>query len=297
MIEAANHFIYIENQFFISRTAGKPVKNSISIALIERIKIAAVEKQKFRVIVVMPLLPGFEGKIDSSSILKAQMHWQYSTICRGILSIIKQLKKDKSIENIDDFISFYSLRTHALLNEIPVTEMIYVHSKLMIIDDKTVIIGSANINDRSLLGNRDSEIAVVITDKLKIDSIIDGLPVQVSKFAHSLRMHLFQEFTQCEDLSLLVDPLSEKFWNFWKTTAENNTFWYRHVFRCVPDNNVQKIDQLDEFERGGSLHEYQKLNENVKGFLVEFPLDFLKKESLKITIFNKEYLLPEENFV
>lgn len=30
----------------------------------------------------------------------------------------------------------------------------------MIIDDRKVIIGSANINDRSMNGNRDSEIAV-----------------------------------------------------------------------------------------------------------------------------------------
>ncbi len=30
----------------------------------------------------------------------------------------------------------------------------------MIVDDKYAIIGSANINDRSLLGDRDSEIAV-----------------------------------------------------------------------------------------------------------------------------------------
>jgi len=43
-----------------------------------------------------------------------------------------------------------------VLNKIPVTEIIYVHSKLMIVDDKKVICGSANINDRSLLGNRDS---------------------------------------------------------------------------------------------------------------------------------------------
>lgn len=31
----------------------------------------------------------------------------------------------------------------------------------MIIDDKITICGSANLNDRSLLGDRDSEIAVV----------------------------------------------------------------------------------------------------------------------------------------
>lgn len=32
---------------------------------------------------------------------------------------------------------------------------------MMIIDDQIAIIGSANINDRSLKGNRDSEIAVI----------------------------------------------------------------------------------------------------------------------------------------
>ena len=31
----------------------------------------------------------------------------------------------------------------------PVTEMVYVHSKLIIADDCRMIIGSANINDRS----------------------------------------------------------------------------------------------------------------------------------------------------
>ena len=40
----------------------------------------------------------------------------------------------------------------------PVTELIYIHSKLIIVDDKILICGSANINDRSLLGSRDSEV-------------------------------------------------------------------------------------------------------------------------------------------
>ena len=38
--------------------------------------------------------------------------------------------------------------------------MIYVHSKLMIVDDEYVIVGSANINQRSLDGDRDTELAI-----------------------------------------------------------------------------------------------------------------------------------------
>ena len=39
-------------------------------------------------------------------------------------------------------------------------QMIYVHSKMMIVDDAYIIVGSANINERSMAGTRDSEIAV-----------------------------------------------------------------------------------------------------------------------------------------
>lgn len=40
--------------------------------------------------------------------------------------------------------------------------MIYVHSKFMVVDDEYAIVGSANINERSMSGERDSEIAVGI---------------------------------------------------------------------------------------------------------------------------------------
>ena len=36
----------------------------------------------------------------------------------------------------------------------------YVHSKMTIVDDEYILIGSANINQRSLSGERDSEIAM-----------------------------------------------------------------------------------------------------------------------------------------
>lgn len=32
----------------------------------------------------------------------------------------------------------------------------------MIVDDQKMILGSANINDRSMLGDRDSEIAILV---------------------------------------------------------------------------------------------------------------------------------------
>ena len=38
--------------------------------------------------------------------------------------------------------------------------MIYVHAKGMIVDDEYVLMGSANINQRSLDGSRDIEIAM-----------------------------------------------------------------------------------------------------------------------------------------
>lgn len=55
------------------------------------------------------------------------------------------------------------LRTHGISAKgKPTTEMVYPHSKMIIVDDLFALIGSPNINDRSLLGNRDSEIAVTI---------------------------------------------------------------------------------------------------------------------------------------
>ncbi|KAI7733481.1 hypothetical protein M8C21_033721 [Ambrosia artemisiifolia] len=41
-----------------------------------------------------------------------------------------------------------------------VTSQVYVHSKVMIVDDRITLIGSSNINDRSLLGHRDSEVQI-----------------------------------------------------------------------------------------------------------------------------------------
>ena len=60
------------------------------------------------------------------------------------------------------YIKIFGLRNHDVISNKPVTEIIYVHSKLLIVDDKYAILGSANINDRSMKGDRDSELAILV---------------------------------------------------------------------------------------------------------------------------------------
>lgn len=67
--------------------------------------------------------------------------------------------------------------------------MIYIHAKIMIVDDDYMIVGSANINDRSMLGSRDHEVAIVATQENdeKIEVPFGGKLIKVSKMAHDLR--------------------------------------------------------------------------------------------------------------
>jgi phospholipase D1/2 len=84
-IMKAQHYIYIENQFFIS--LGFPdafVKNQIAESIYKRIIRAYREKKVFRVFVIIPLLPGFEGDVAGSTgnALRLITHWNYASICR-----------------------------------------------------------------------------------------------------------------------------------------------------------------------------------------------------------------------
>lgn len=76
--------------------------------------------------------------------------------------------------------------------------MIYVHSKLMIVDDEYVVVGSANINQRSLDGSRDSEICIgAFQDGHVMASAADPLPHgQVAGFRKALWMEHLGVSTQ-----------------------------------------------------------------------------------------------------
>lgn len=154
-----------------------------------------------------------------------------------------------------------------------VTEELYIHSKLLIADDRVVICGSANLNDRSQLGDHDSEIAVVIEDPTPVESVMDGQSWRASKFAASLRRQLTRKhlgLLKPQDMErpddnfrpigtpnvydwgsredeLVADPISDEFQSLWNTTAKTNTDAFGEVFHAVPFDGVRTWDQYDEY--------------------------------------------------
>ena len=137
-----------------------------------------------------------------------------------------------------------------------VTEELYIHSKILIADDRVVICGSANLNDRSQLGYHDSEIAILVQDATTIDSYMNGQPWMASKFGATLRRQLFRkhlgllppqdmrqqdqnflpigvpnhyDFGSPED-QMVADPLSYNFLGLWNSRARQNTDAFRRIF-------------------------------------------------------------------
>uniref|UniRef100_A0A8B9K1V7 Phospholipase n=1 Tax=Astyanax mexicanus TaxID=7994 RepID=A0A8B9K1V7_ASTMX len=264
-------------------------------------RIGILESKKYRVYVVTPLLPGFEGDINTGggSALQAVMHFNYRTMVRGEYSIISQLKKEMGDQWMN-YISFGGLRTHAELEGKLVTELIYVHSKMLIADDSTVIIGSANINDRSMLGKRDSEVAVIFEDTETEKSIMDGQEYQAGRFGLNLRLECFRMILGANtDPSIdVTDPISDQFYKeVWMTTAARNASIYQKVFRCLPSSDVRTILELEGYLAKPGLDKEDPARaqdelKKIRGFLVQFPLYFLSEQNLLPPIGSKEAMVP-----
>ncbi|XP_075964214.1 phospholipase D1a [Anarhichas minor] len=303
VIAKSKHYIYIENQFFISCADNRTVYNKIGDAIIERILRAYKEGKKYRVYVVTPLLPGFEGDITTGggNAIQAVMHFNYRTMIRGEYSIISQLKKEMD-DHWMNYISFAGLRTHTELEGRLVTELIYVHSKMLIADDNTVIIGSANINDRSMLGKRDSEVAVIVEDSEMVAGVMDGQEYEAGPYALQLRLECFRTVLGGHtDTSIdMSDPISDRFYKeVWMTTAGRNATIYEKVFRCLPSSLVRNMSELEQYQSKPGLAQTdlaraQEELRKIRGFLVQFPLDFLSEQNLMPSVGTKESMVPTE---
>ncbi|CAN8320846.1 unnamed protein product [Cochlearia groenlandica] len=179
-IRSAQHFIYIENQYFIGSSFAWPnykeagADNLIPIELALKIASKIRAKERFAVYIVIPMWP--EG-VPSTAPVQAILYWQGQTM-QMMYEIIAREIRAMNLENVtpQDYLNFYCLGNR---EELPSDEknssnsgeivsasqkyqrfMIYVHAKGMIVDDEYVLLGSANINQRSMAGSRDTEIAM-----------------------------------------------------------------------------------------------------------------------------------------
>ncbi|KAI8085326.1 hypothetical protein BDF21DRAFT_379811 [Thamnidium elegans] len=414
VINQAQHYVYIENQFFITATEKDEnaiVKNLIGEAIVKRIIKAYQDQEKFKVFVLIPLMPAFPAELSTKDAATARliMYYQYISICSGPNSIIEKLKS-AGIENPEEYIRFYSLRSYDRINRpkmeeilardagltphkdgkpVPqhelesakekplppagfvmpgrnshasqsiaadamsnhrhpitdeawidnkfsnephdkaaelqevsdyVTEELYIHAKLLIADDRVVIMGSANLNDRSQCGDRDSEIAMITEDKDMIPSRMNGEPYRAGRFAATLRRQLWKEhlglideeeidtvtdamlplpvpqldFTQTKEDHWVMDPLDEDTLVRWNNTAATNTKAFREVFHCVPDDTIVSWSEYHKFypdpekinlghvhDPTMSVHEVRQELNKIRGHLVEFPTKFLSFEDLQ----------------
>lgn len=118
IIRNSEHFVYIENQFFITATGDsqRPVKNQIGAAIVERILRAARAGQKYKIIVVIPSVPCFAGDLRDDETLgtRAIMEFQYNSINRGGHSIMEMIAKEGF--NPMEYIRFYNLRNYDRIN-------------------------------------------------------------------------------------------------------------------------------------------------------------------------------------
>ncbi|KAL2889644.1 Phospholipase D1 [Ceratocystis lukuohia] len=435
IIQKAEHYVYIENQFFITATGNQqsPIHNTVGRAMVDAVLRAAEEKRKFRIIIVIPAVPGFAGDLrdDSAAGTRAIMDYQFKSICRGEHSIFEQIKA-KSVDP-KEYIFFFNLRSYDRLprtkrlrdaekvsgvkysdvqrgaaeevmadslhpkennwhgkkyyeslkehnpassrrgsneemaealafkrrfeealaqthvKDQPTTkptlahltmydqesvldqfwpddpkdevqnwiqEELYIHSKLLIADDRIVICGSSNLNDRSQLGSHDSELSIVMEDTRPLQTTMDGKQYIAGWHAATLRRYLWREHLgllrpqphdaskdpnaqppgpqspndpiEDETMQIVADPLNDDLWKMWTEQATQNTEMFRHLFHADPDNYVKTFEDYDLFRppravKPGHIFDpflppddIRRKLDTIKGHFVWMPLEFLK---------------------
>ncbi|CAK7347980.1 unnamed protein product [Dovyalis caffra] len=135
--------------------------------------------ERFAAYIVVPMWP--EG-VPTGAATQRILYWQHKTMQMMYETIYKALVEVGLEEAFspEDFLNFFCLGNRESIDGFSTSGMsspssshipqafsqksrrfmIYVHSKGMIVDDEYVILGSANINQRSMDGTRDTEIAM-----------------------------------------------------------------------------------------------------------------------------------------
>ncbi|GBG62241.1 hypothetical protein CBR_g29848 [Chara braunii] len=187
-IRNAERFIYIENQYFMgsshmwAESQGAGAYHTVAVEIALKIASKIRDGEPFGAYILVPMYPEGDPHLTPSSPLQEMLRWQYNTMTMMYKIVADALRTtERYDQHPTDYLNFFCIGAResvksADVEHIPSTPisdaevmykeaqknrrmMIYVHSKMMIVDDDYIIVGSANINQRSMDGGRDSEIA------------------------------------------------------------------------------------------------------------------------------------------
>ncbi|XP_022714828.1 phospholipase D alpha 1 [Durio zibethinus] len=249
-IRRAKNYIYIENQYFLGSCFGwspdgiKPedinalhlIPKELSLKIVSKIEAG----ERFTVYVVVPMWP--EGIPESASV-QAILDWQRRTLDMMYRDVIQALRAKGSDEDPRNYLTFFCLGNREVKksgeyepSEKPEPDtdyaraqearrfMIYVHAKMMIVDDEYIIIGSANINQRSMDGARDTEIAMGAYQPYHL-SVRQPARGQV----HGFRLALWYEHLgmlhdsflspESEECVRKVNQVADKYWDLYSSES------------------------------------------------------------------------------
>ncbi|KAG7177060.1 phospholipase D alpha 1-like isoform X3 [Homarus americanus] len=283
-IRRSKRFVYLENQYFLGSAHGWLVQEAkcphlIPIELTTRIINAIKAGEDFRVYIVIPIHP--EGDPTSTAVQEI-LHWQHRTMEMMYRKISKAIRKAKIDAHPTDYLTFFCLGKRESPDEIPdgleepdsnsvaakaresLRFMIYVHSKMAIFDDEYIIVGSANINERSMSGNRDSEMAVgafqpQFTKEKCGDSQIEGdvrtfrLSLWAEHCGSHMEEHLSPESVSC--MAAMKDLGEANLQKYISPEAEHNdSHLMFYPLSVSQDGRVEMREDFPKFpDTGGSI--------------------------------------------
>lgn len=175
-VDAAEHYIYIEDQYLwpcpgdsAAGTSGLVTK--LHDATLRGVKVICVVAHR------------------NDLALTAPYHNQMQQ------DVLDLLRKDRP-----DNVFVFNLQQPDQSSDI------YVHSKLLLVDDCLAVIGSPNISRRSQTS--DSELAVAVVDAGIVPGTMDGTAVNVCRFAKDLRLSLWMEHLGLPYPTSIDDPIA-----------------------------------------------------------------------------------------
>ncbi|TYG66108.1 hypothetical protein ES288_D06G241100v1 [Gossypium darwinii] len=280
-IRRAQNFIYIENQYFLGSSFDwsaddddiKPEDVNALHLIPKELCLKVVSKiragERFTVYAVVPMWP--EGIPESGSV-QAILDWQRRTMNMMYKEIAQALKSEGRDEDPRNYLTFFCLGNREMKKggEYEPTEtpepdsnharaqearrfMIYVHTKMMLVDDEYIIIGSANINQRSMDGARDSEIAMGAYQPYHL-SIRQPARGQV----HGFRLALWYEHLGILHDSFLtpeskecvkkVNQMADKYWDLFSKDDLDQDLPGHLLSYPIAISNDGNVSELPNFE-------------------------------------------------